>query len=338
MTRALVLLALLLAAPAVAAPASPGVGLGLFASDPEWDYGPLIQEIAQLGVDGVLVVVPWYQETVHSTLIRPLPGSSPSLDTVKRTMRQLSEAGLAVSLMPIVLLETQENPKQWRGVIEPQHLGRPDTARWFASYRDFVLAHAVLAGQVGAQRFLVGSELLSLEEERPRWMELIGGVRAVFKGQLGYSANWDRYDQVTFWDALDFVGVNGYFRLARDGAQPSEDALVRSWEKHLVALQTLRDAVGLPLLMTEVGYSSRVTAAAKPWCACPTEERDHDLQARLYGAFLRVALAEELDTPVPFDAWFLWNWFGFGGPNDGTFTPRGKPAETLLRSALQSRR
>ena len=38
---------------------------------------------------------------------------------------------------------------------------------------------------------------------------------------------------------------------------------------------------------------------------------------------------------LPFEAFFLWNWFGRGGPDDGGFTPRGKPAEGVLRRWFQ---
>ena len=28
---------------------------------------------------------------------------------------------------------------------------------------------------------------------------------------------------------------------------------------------------------------------------------------------------------------YFWNWFGFGGPEDSNYTPRGKPAEAVVR-------
>ena len=337
---AVIALALLLALalPAHAEDAAAGIGLGLFATDPDFNYGALIEEIEEAGAEHVLLVVPWYQKNVRSTVIRPLPGRSPSIETVRRTLHQLKTAGIGATVMPIVLLEVQEHARQWRGVITPERHGVDGTARWFASYRDFVVAHAVLAGEVGAERFIVGSELLSMEDRRELWLELIHRVRAVFDGPLVYSANWDQFDEVSFWDALDGIGVNGYFRLAPDGVRPTEDALVDAWARPLADLAELRDKVGLPLLITEVGYSSRSTAAAKPWCACAAEPIDQELQATLYRALFRVFADRELErrgeAPLPFGQYFVWNWFGFGGPEDGTFTPRGKPAERVLRDAL----
>ena len=321
---------LLLATPAAAQ--TVGMGLGMFASDPDWDYGGLVDEIAELGARDVLVVVPWYQRDVRAVTIQPRPGHSPTLPTVQRTLEQIRAAGLRASVMPIVLLETTDHPKQWRGVVAPELRGGPAVDRWFAAYAQFVLAHAVLAERAGAARLVVGSELLSMEGERALWLDLIARVRAVFGGRLLYSANWDHFQSVTFWDALDEIGVNGYFRLAPDGERPSIDALVAAWEQPLRDLAALRDGVGLPLLLTEIGYPSNATAAAKPWCRCPAEPVDLGLQADLLDAFTQVL---DSHPALPFEAVFLWNWFGHGGPTDTGFTPRGKPAETVLRRWFQ---
>lgn len=326
-----VVAAAVLAVPTASAQAVPGVGLGLFASDPEWDYGDLVTEIAALGATDVLVVVPWYQWDIHATTIQPRHGYSPTLPRVLATLQQVQGAGMRASLMPIVLLEHTEHAKQWRGVIEPQAQGAPAVDRWFQSYADFLLANAVLAQQAGAVRLVVGSELLSMEGERERWLELIDRVTGVFDGRLLYSANWDHFRDVTFWDALDEVGVNGYFRLARDGVRPDVDAIVAAWDEHLAALRSLREEVGLPLLLTEIGYPSKVTAAAKPWCVCPHEPLDLELQATSLEGFLQVVDRGAL----PFDGFFLWNWFGVGGAADGGFTPRGKPGEGVLRRWFQ---
>jgi len=325
--------------PSASAQVAPGVGLGLFASDPDWDYGQLVTEIADLGATDVLVVVPWYQRDIHATTIQPRYGRSPTLPTVLRTLLQVQDAGMQASLMPIVLIEHTEHPKEWRGVIAPEARGGPAVERWFRSYTDFLLAHAVLAQQAGAVRLVVGSELLSMEGEREHWLDLIARARRIFRGRLLYSANWDHYNKVTFWDALDEVGVNGYFRLAEDGARPELDELVGAWDEHLSALDALAREVGLPLLLTEIGYPSKVTAAAKAWCVCPHEALDPDLQATLLDAFLQVVDRAEAAPPgelgLPFEGFFLWNWFGLGGPDDGGFTPPGKPAEQVVRSWFQ---
>ena len=48
------------------------------------------------------------------------------------------------------------------------------------------------------------------------WRKLIRKTRSLYQGQLTYAANFDQYHEVSFWDALDFMGVNAYFSLRSD--------------------------------------------------------------------------------------------------------------------------
>ena len=89
---------------AAAAPPTAGVALGLFASDAEFDYRPLLDEILATGARRILVVVPHYQDSVHAVRIGPRPGFSPSRSTVDRTLAAARTRGLEVALMPIVRL------------------------------------------------------------------------------------------------------------------------------------------------------------------------------------------------------------------------------------------
>ena len=41
----------------------------------------------------------------------------------------------------------------------------------------------------------------------------IAYVRQTFKGKLTYSANWDHYSGIGFWDDLDLIGMNSYWKL-----------------------------------------------------------------------------------------------------------------------------
>jgi hypothetical protein len=45
---------------------------------------------------------------------------------------------------------------------------------------------------------------------------------------LTYAANWDKYDQVSFWDELDFIGIQAYFPLT-DQTNPSAEEIKKGW-------------------------------------------------------------------------------------------------------------
>ena len=60
-------------------------------------------------------------------------------------------------------------------------------------------------------------------------------MRRRFSGKLVYSANWDHYLPVSFWDRVDYLGVTAYFELTtRDDA--TADELERGWRKVRVDL------------------------------------------------------------------------------------------------------
>ena len=297
-----------------------GVALGLFATDPQWDYGPLVEEIRARGATDVLVVVNAYQSNRFASDIAPRPGHSPSEATVARTLSQVKRAGMRAALMPVVRLQTR-GPHDWRGVIAPAD----GLDAWFESYGRFVLPLARIAEDAGAQRFVVGSELGSLERYEEHWRPLISEVRERFSRTLTYSANWDRSRSVEFWDALDEVGLTAYFPLASDGEPPSDDTLARAWRAPRAEIDALARRVGKPVLITEVGYASQRSAADHPWDDTSVAAVDLRLQQRLYRGF-----CDAFAQAPSVSGYYVWNWFGFGGPRDAGFTPRGKPAASEL--------
>lgn len=312
--------------PAAAVPQH-GVALGLFASDQRWDYAPFLDEIRALGATHVELAVVWTQKDIRSARIHRRPGSSPDDETVLRTIRQARERGLEVMLFPIVRLE-EHTPKEWRGVIDPA----AGVDAWFSSYRDFLLTMARLAEQGGAVRLSVGSELLSLEKHDAHWRALIHDVREVFRGKLLYSANWDHFRDVPFWDALDEVGVTAYFELAKDDALPDDDALARAWEGPRAALFALRMAARKPLVVTEIGYPSLAGAARAPWDETRKAPVDLRGQEKLIDAFCAAFAGKSVVDGV-----YLWNWFGHGGDDDTSYTPRHKPAARAVERCLRAR-
>lgn len=301
-----------------------GVGLGLFATDEQYDYAHLLDEIVAHGATDVLVVVPWYQSDVGAHDIAPREGYSPADETVLRTLQQAKARGLRTSLLPIVRL-IHRTPTEWRGRIEP----RAGVELWFETYQRFLVRMGQLAAAGGADRLGVGSELLSLERHEARWRALIQRVREVTPSRLYYSANWDHFEPIRFWDALDEVGVTAYFELSSNDETPSPEQLRAAWREPARALKALRARTGKPLVVTELGYPSIQSAARYPWDETRKAPLDLALQATLYDAACG-ALVEAKGI----DGLYFWNWFGFGGAHDATYTPRGKPAAAAMRRCL----
>ena len=305
------------------------MALGLFASDADYDYGPMLDEIKALGATHVQLDVVWMQRTQQSVRIHRYPGVTPSDAAVLRTLRQAKERGLAATLFPIVRLE-QHTRAQWRGTLAPA----AGVDAWFSSYRDFLVLMAALARRGEAAQLSVGSEFVSLEGEVFKWRVLIDEVRTHFAGDLLYSANWDHFAEVPFWDRLDEAGVTAYFELAHDDALPSERSLDEAWAAPRASLAAMRERVHKRLIVTEVGYPSLVGAAHKPWDETAVAAVDLEGQARLLGAFCR-AFRPATDKSVAVDGFYVWNWFGSGAA-DGSYSPRGKPAARAVAACMRS--
>ncbi len=104
------------------------------------------------------------------------------------------------------------------------------------------------------------------------WRYLIQAVRKLYHGKLTYAANFDQYHQVTFWDELDYIGINAYFQLRDLLEELDEPALyqrlVEGWKGVLSGLITFRRdhrLEGKPFLFTEIGYTYRANSTLRPW-------------------------------------------------------------------------
>ena len=197
-----------------------------------------------------------------------------------------------------------------------------DWTRWFESYEGYVLPYAREAQAAGADMFCVGRELdSSVVQREADWRRLIAKIRTEFDGPLVYSANFDSWDGVGLWDALDFIGVSAYFPLS-DRADPSPGELEAGWARALEPLEAASKRWGRPVLLTEAGFPSIASAARSPWREEKTRA-DVWLQSRCYEATLR-ALA---DRPW-IEGTFFWLWERSSKPafRDPSHTIRGKPA------------
>lgn len=278
----------------------------------------MIDEIAAIGASHVALVVTWAQPDVRAVRIAP---SRATIDdaVLDHAIAHAHSRGLDVLVFPILTID-ELRPGQWRGTIQPA-----DIDVWWRSYERFILHYAAFAARHQTAAFLIGSELGSTEGWRYRWYHLISRVERRYSGTLVYSANWDHYQHVTFWNRLDLIGVTGYFELTRNKSAPQAE-LERAWRRvrdELLAFAAKRDR---PLWITEVGYTSVDGAATRPWDYTMRGPIDLEEQRRLYAAFARVWTGISRLESV-----FFWNWYGKGGPDDRDYTPKGKPAETVLR-------
>lgn len=254
------------------------------------------------------------------------------------TARLARAAGIETLLKPHLWLH-QPKPGQWLDAIAMR--SEEDWRRWFADYRAFLLHYAALAEREGMAALAVGTELHQAAVLREAdWRALVADVRRVYRGRLTYCANWYReFEEVRFWDALDFIGIQAYFPLT-ERERPGLAELEHGWQKHLPAIEAAARRWGKPVVFTEIGYKSTPDGAIRPW-EWPNDgeppAEDPVTQARAYEAFFRVFWHRPW-----FAGAYFWKWYPLSppqgehsGPNrrrrlTGDFTPQGKPAEQVM--------
>ncbi len=287
-------------------------------------YRPLLDELADMGANTVLLSVAGYMEHARSQSIYIPARLTPSRDDLVALIGHARGRGLRTILMPIILLKHPRG-SEWRGVIDP-----PRWDEWWKDYRDFIKYFADIAAEGQADAFMVGSELVSTERNVKEWETTIWTARAHFrKGLLGYSANWDHYKPIRFWHLLDFIGMTSYYTLA-DKRNPSVDEIVARWRPIRDEIMAWRQGVGKPLVLTEVGWCSQEGAATAPWNYYQNQHATpagHEEQRRLYEAFLKA-----WDGAPGLLGVMWWEWTTApGGADDFNYTPRNKPAEKVMR-------
>jgi hypothetical protein len=234
-------------------------------------------------------------------------------------VRRAHALGLKVFLFPILDVQNRK-AAEWRGAIRPG-----DWDAWWRGYRRFILHYASLSQRTGVELYAVGSELVTPEGMTARGKELIDAVRKLYRGKLVYSANWDHYAPVSFWNLVDVVGLTAYYKIA-ETATATEAEMAAAWRGIRAKLLAWSRKIRRPFVFTEVGYPSITGCAIYPWDYTRRTATNLEEQRRAYGAFIRTWRGVKELQGV-----FFWDWYGEGGKEDRSYTPRGKPAEKLVR-------
>lgn len=101
------------------------------------------------------------------------------------------------------------------------------------------------------------------------WRRIIEHTRTIYSGKLTYAANFDNYKRVGFWDALDFIGINAYFRLRElESNLPVSEEIFQSWSRELEQIREFKKKMKIqdkPVVFTELGFTYRENSTICPW-------------------------------------------------------------------------
>ena len=202
------------------------------------------------------------------------------------------------------------------------------------SYLDYVIDFAQIADSTGCEAFCIGVEMRKVVTQRPNfWPVLIDSIRAVYSGPITYAANWDNYQNVTFWNSLDLIGIDAYFPVS-DAETPTAAECYDGWETNFNDIKNLSESTGKHVIFTEYGYRNVDHTGQSPW-----DENSNSTNNLLGQQNAYQALYCRFWTEPWFEGGFLWKWHpnhnNAGGIDNNRFTPQNKPVEQLIQSVFQ---
>lgn len=242
----------------------------------------------------------------------------------KQYIEQLHKNGVRVMIKPQIWISngvftgtlTMKSEEKWEALEK--------------SYDDFILTYAELAQETNAELLCIGTELEQFVKHRPEyWKNVIQKIRKIYNGKLTYAANWDEYPRTTFWEDLDYIGIDAYFPLSEEKT-PTVAQLKKgwqSWKKKIFELSLEKDK---RVLFTEFGYRSMDFTAKKPWLV-DRNDQNVNLEAQVNA---KKAIYSEFWNEEWFAGGYVWKWFidhdRAGGVEDNRFTPQNKPAQKVI--------
>jgi hypothetical protein len=319
------LLVLFWASPTPAAPTHRGITL--VAPPRPFEADPM-QELRELGADWVAVTPygfcrPGQTEVKYNLSGWQWWGERP--EGVRRSIELAHQAGLRVMLKPQIWV-----PGSWTGGIDFGSEGEWEA--WERSYLRFIAGMAELAQEMDVELFCIGTEFRESTRQRPAfWRNVANQVRGCYQGQLVYAANWDEYQHVSFWDAVDYIGIDAYFPLS-ESPTPSVAELKKAWKPVVQEIKKTQSRWKKPVLFTEYGYLSVDHCAHRSWEIEP-RVKSLPVNQQAQANALEALYATWWQEP----GWagsFLWKWFpamqGHEGYPERDYTPQDKLAEEVI--------
>src|SRR5579864_5939964 len=270
---------------------------------------PLLDQLKNCGVDSIALVPYGFARTNEPVI--GYPGGMERSEDIEAITALAHQRGIKVLL----------KPQLWTHSGFPGTLDFPEPhrrAQWFAQYRKFLEYYAVLAAKIHADLFSVGVELGKMTPYESEWRALVARAREIYPGPLVYSATQGpEFETIRFWDALDYIGLNEYYPLPDD---LSTTSLVRT-------IEAIHQKFARPVIFTEAGFPSFSRPNRAPWDETPRALAPAE-QARCYEAVLRAFYAKPWFQGI---YWWKVGTNGFGGLEDGSHSPWGKPAMDVVK-------
>jgi len=249
---------------------------------------------------------------------------------IKKSIKMAKSLGLKVMLKPHLWVGGQG----WAG-----DLNFNSDSLWQVfeqQYTEYVLTYARIADSLDVDLYCIGTEIKNSTINRNTfWLDLISTTQTHYEGKLTYAANWDEYEQISFWDQLDYIGIDAYFPLS-DKKSPKKEELQSAWEQPKNKMQKISEKFQKQIIFTEYGYESSDYNAMGHWkLSKDSLTVNFDNQKIAFEA-----LFESFRSETWWKGGFIWKWHltktGLNHRNIKAYTPQNKSALKTIEAEFKN--
>ncbi len=281
-----------------------------------------LQRIATLSANAVAIIP--YTFMRDPKIAAPIPISQragqENDEASVRSHYDAQQLGMSTLLKPQIWLRGS-----WPGEIEMDTPENWDI--FFRYYTNWITHYALLAEIHQFDLLCIGVEMSETALQKPdQWRKLIRKIRKIYSGPITYGSNWGKeFEQITFWEDLDYIGLSCYYPL-NEKKKISENDLRASFSKILTTLKKVQKKNQRPLLLTEIGFRN----IDHPWTLPHAEPDGRPENPADQEIAYRVVL-ERLQEADFVAGVFWWKYpanLNYQNPN--AFAPLGLPAEATI--------
>lgn len=301
--------------------------------------GTPVKNLNEIGVNWIAALPYAYYTSndprIDTVSVCPLPDCPHGPSTKHAVIELIQKSkleGIKVMLKPQLWSATE-----WIGDMDFDSESKWD--QFELNYTQFVLEWAQTAENLDVELFCIGTEIANFVTHRPNyWRALIAQIRQIYTGKLTYAANWDDYQDVSFWDELDYIGVDAYFPLIPENVPPVCE-LISAWEPYEQELSAYRTQQNKPILFTEFGYLSVSGCAYNTW-ELEAKMSDNEINEQAQANALH-ALMEVFGPKSWWAGGFQWKWYAdeiSAACEENIakdYTPEGKMATDMLKKLYE---
>ena len=224
--------------------------------------------------------------------------------------------------------------RSWPGEVEMKN--EKDWTAFFDYYYRWVRHYALLAEINGVGSYCIGVEFakatLAKEQE---WRSLIKKLRGIYSGPLTYAANWgEEFEQLKFWDELDFIGLNCYYPLSKND-KPSKRELSKSFNQVMDKIELVCKKYNKPLIFTEIGFRSVEGTWKNPHEEANGRSFNDAHQNLCYEVVLEGIQNKKWCNGI---LWWKWpSYISYRGQQNTGFSPNLKQTENIINKYFKTK-